>query len=172
VERGISRKLARECRHYISSHFFPDSPFGRVVNGYRNENIEQQTFESETFDLVVSLDVTEHVFHPDMMFKEIYRTLRPGGFYISTFPIRKWLVEPTTARARLTTEGKIEHLIEPEYHGNPINGDGALVTYDYGYDIYQMIPHWTPFEVEISRFSNRRLGILGEYTEVIVCRKN
>lgn len=172
AKRGISRKMARECRHYIASHFYADHPLGALVNGYRNEDIERQTFESESFDLVVSLDVTEHVFRPGDMFKEIYRTLRSGGLYISTFPIRKHQMESHTPRARLNKDGTVEHLMEPEYHGNPISGDGSLVTYDYGYEIHKMIPHWAPFGVEISRFNNRRLGILGEYTEVIVCRKD
>jgi hypothetical protein len=34
-----------------------------------------------------------------------------------------------------------------------------------------MLAYWVPFSVEISRFSNRRMGILGEYTEVICCEK-
>jgi hypothetical protein len=59
----------------------------------------------------------------------------------------------------------------PEYHGNPIDGKGALVTWDYGYDVHKLIASWAPFAIEITRFSDRHLGILGEYTEVILCRK-
>lgn len=91
MERGISLKLQREAPAYVGSHYFPGEPFGETVKGWRNENIEEQTFAAETFELVVTLDVTEHVFHPDRMFREIWRTLKPGGLYISTFPIRKRL---------------------------------------------------------------------------------
>lgn len=172
MQRGISLKLQRQAKHYVGSHFFPEEPFGTIVKGWRNENIEQQTFESDTFDLVITLDVTEHVFHPDRMFKEIWRTLKPGGLYISTFPIRKRLVEATVPLARLHPDGTVEFLKDPpEYHGNPIDGAGALVTWDYGYDIHQQIAEWAPFDVEITRFADRHQGIIGEYTEVVVCRK-
>lgn len=171
AERGISRKFAKEGRHYIASHYFPGHPLGEVIKGYRNEDIERQTFGAESFDIVVSMDVTEHVFNPGAMFREIYRTLRPGGLYISTFPIHKHQTGCHIPRFKLSSDGCIEHLAKPEYHGNPVNGDGALVTFDYGYEIHKTIALWAPFDVEVSRFCNRYLGILGEFTEVIVCRK-
>lgn len=172
ANRGISLKMRRECPGYVGSHFHPDRPFGTMVGGFRNENVEQQTFADDSFDLVVTLDVFEHVFEPGRMIREIHRTLRPGGWYLCTFPIRKYQVENCKPRVRRSTDGTLVHLVDkPEYHGNPISGDGALVTFDYGYDIHSLISYWAPFEVEISRFSNRRAGILGEYTEVIACRK-
>lgn len=172
LNRGISIKLRRECEKYIGTHYFAGREPGSLVDGFRNEDLEHQTFESESIDLVITLDVTEHLLHPEKMFREIYRTLKPGGVYISTFPIRKWLVEPATRLAEVNADGIIRHLkTPPEYHGSPINKEGSLVTYDYGYDIHQAIAEWAPFSVEITRFSDRRQGIIGEYTEVAVCRK-
>lgn len=172
MNRGISMKIRNECKTYVGTHFYPERPFGVMVDGWRNENIEKTTFEDESFDLILSLDVTEHVFNPGAMFKDIYRTLKPGGLYISTFPIRKSQVESMRQLARLNPDGQIEYLKSPpEYHGNPINGKGALVTWDYGYDIHGLISWWAPFAVEICRFSDRYFGIIGEYTEVVVCRK-
>ncbi len=172
MNRGISIKLRTEAKNYTGTHFFPDYPLGTEVKGWRNENIEATTFSEASFDLVISLDVTEHVFNPGAKFRDIYRTLRPGGLYVSTFPIRKWMVEPSKQLARLKDDGEVEFLKDPpEYHGNPIDGKGALVTWDYGHDIHQLIAYWAPFDVEITRFCDRHQGILGEYTEVIVCRK-
>jgi SAM-dependent methyltransferase len=171
ANRGISHKMGAECKNYIGSHYYPDKNFGEMVNGFRNESLEEQTFSDELFDIVVTLDVFEHVFQPGKMIKEIYRTLKPGGIYISTFPIRKYLVTSHHPRVRKEADGSLTHLDTPEIHGNPVSGEGALVTFDYGYDIHNMLAYWVPFEVEISRFNNRRLGILGEYTEVIVCAK-
>lgn len=170
--RGISAKIRRECAGYVGSHFFPDQPMGTIVQGYRNENLEVQTFADNQFDIVITLDVFEHVFEPGKMIREIHRTLKPGGTYISTFPIRKHQVDSHVVRALLKPDGTIEHLVDkPEYHGNPINSEGALVTFDYGYTIHQMISAWADFDVEISRFSKQDMGILGEYTEVIACTK-
>lgn len=60
---------------------------------------------------------------------------------------------------------------EPEYHGNAVDERGSLVTFDYGYDIGQQITEWAPFDVRIQRFVDHTHGILGEYTEVVVCQK-
>ncbi|MDX1488005.1 MAG: class I SAM-dependent methyltransferase [Acidiferrobacterales bacterium] len=170
-ERGISLKLREQCRNYVGSHYYPNHPFGTVVKGFRNEDIENQTFPDNAFDLVITLDVFEHVFQPGAMTREIFRTLKPGGLYICTFPIRPYQVKSHQPRVKKAADGTLEHLEEPEIHGNPISGDGALVTFDYGYEIHKMIPHWAPFEVEITRFNKRSAGVLGEYTEVIVCTK-
>lgn len=169
---GFSARLAASCPNYVGSHFRPALPLGRVQDGFRNENLERQTFPDARFDVVVSLDVMEHVLDPGAVYAEIHRTLRRGGIYVHTFPIRKWLVAPITPRVRLREDGSLEHLAEPEFHGNPIDPEGgSIVTHDYGYDIHQRIAAWAPFDVEIARFASRRLGLLGEYTEVVVCTK-
>lgn len=171
AQRGFSLRMQRECARYVASHFYPDLELGSVVDGFRNENLEAQTFPDGMFDLVVTLDVFEHVYEPGRMIKEIYRTLKPGGFYICTFPIRKAQMESHLPRVKRLPDGSLEHLAEPEYHGNPISGEGALVTFDYGYSIHSMITCWADFDVEISRFADKTAGILGEYTEVVCCRR-
>lgn len=171
ASRGISAKMRAECRNYTGSHFFAGLPFGETVKGLRNETLEAQTFPDESFDVVVTLDVFEHVYQPGSMIREIYRTLRPGGIYICTFPIRKYQTESHKPRVRKNPDGSLVHLEEPEIHGNPTDNSGSLVTFDYGYDVHQMLAYWAPFLVEITRFSNREMGILGEYTEVIACEK-
>jgi SAM-dependent methyltransferase len=136
------------------------------------ENLESQTFESDTFDLVLTLDVMEHVFDPAKVYAEIWRTLKPGGWYLHTFPIRKHLTEACTPLAKLMPDGRVKHLTEhPEYHGNPIDAKGSLVTHDYGYDVSRAIAQWAPFDVRISRFWDETHGVIGEYTEAVICRK-
>ncbi|MBK8752187.1 MAG: class I SAM-dependent methyltransferase [Candidatus Competibacteraceae bacterium] len=148
VTRGFAARLKAECKGYTPTHFFPDQPLGTMVRGYRNENIQSQTFADETFDLVVSLDVMEHLFNPDKAYSEIWRTLKPGGSYIHTFPIHKSQVDAVKDRAVMRQDGSVEHLVEkPEYHGNPIDVGGSLVTKDYGYDISKLIAEWSPFDV-------------------------
>lgn len=171
AKRGISAKMQAECGNYTGSHFFADMPFGQEVKGFKNETLENQTFADESFDIVVTLDVFEHVYEPGRMIKEIYRTLKPGGLYISTFPIRKYQVESHKPRVRKNADGSLVYLEKPEIHGNPTDNSGALVTFDYGYDVHQMLGYWVPFSVEITRFCDRPTGILGEYTEVISCEK-
>ncbi|UGA48937.1 class I SAM-dependent methyltransferase (plasmid) [Bradyrhizobium barranii subsp. apii] len=84
-------------------------------------------------------DVFEHIFRPDLAIQEIARTLKEGGAFISTVPI---LLKnrPSKRRAALV-DGKIVHHAEPQYHGNPVSKDGALVTVDWGYDIVSYLQH-------------------------------
>ncbi|MEZ5960374.1 MAG: methyltransferase domain-containing protein [Hyphomonadaceae bacterium] len=170
AERGISHRLRSDAHGYIATHFFPDKPLGSIVRGFRNENLEAQTFADSTLDLVVTLDVMEHLFDPEAAHREIWRTLRPGGLHICTFPIGKSQGPAIKWRAKRDSNGSIEHLAPAEYHGNPIGG-GALVTVDYGYDIHKHIAEWAPFDVSVVRTANKTAGVLGEMTDVVVCEK-
>ena len=170
ASRGVSRILAAHAPRYVATQFWPDVPCGTVYRGMQCENLEAQTFSSESFDLVVTQDVMEHVFDPQAAYQEIFRTLRPGGYHIHTTPIYKDLVQ-TEQRAKMGQDGQITHLAEAEFHGNPISGDGSLVTFHFGYDLADLITRWTPFDVEIRRFNDRTHGIVAEFSEVIICLK-
>ncbi len=172
MDRGISRKMREEAPGYSASQFYPGSPLGDIVGQFRNEDLERQTFADASFDLVVTLDVMEHVFDPAQVYREIFRTLRPGGYYLHTFPIRKWQVDAIVRRAERLPDGTVKHLVDkPEYHGNPVDASGSLVTYDYGYDFGRQITEWVPFDVRISRFWDQWHGVIGDYTDVVVCQK-
>ena len=53
---------------------------------YKVENALDLSFEDNTFDLITSVDVMEHVGQPKLMTKEISRVLKPGGIALITFP--------------------------------------------------------------------------------------
>jgi SAM-dependent methyltransferase len=169
-DRGTSVVLARDCRGYIATQFFPEVRRGEHKDGIRCEDLEQQTFGDDTFDLVITQDVMEHIFHPDRAYREVWRTLKPGGLYIHTTPIYKDLVA-SERRASLAADGTVSYHFEPEYHGNPVNPTGSLVTFHYGYDLADLIAAWTLFDVEIRRHNQRSVGIVAEFSEVIICRK-
>jgi SAM-dependent methyltransferase len=169
--RGISLQLSQQCSGYIATQFMPGMPPGTVVNGFRNENLECSTFADQVFDVVVSLDVMEHVNEPGACVMDIYRTLRPGGRYIFTAPTYKERVDSVRV-ARFLADGSEEHYEPPEYHGNPVNAKGALVTFRYGYEFAVDITKFAPFDVTVHRFCDHQQGIIGEFTEVYDCRRN
>jgi SAM-dependent methyltransferase len=162
--------LQRECKGYIPTYFFPGVALGSLHNGCRCEDIERQTFQDENFDIVITQDVMEHIFNPESAYKEIWRTLRPGGLHIHTTPINKGMIESKRCAERLA-DGSIRHIEEPSYHGNPIDEAGSLVTWLWGYDLPDLIVKWAPFDVEVRRFNDASKGIVAEYSEVIICRK-
>jgi SAM-dependent methyltransferase len=171
ANRGVSLMLRQEARRYLPSQFWPERPVGQRYGDFWNINLEDQNIADQAVDIFVSLDVLEHVFDPAQAFREIHRTLKPGGVSICTFPIEKSQVAAFDMRAELR-DGHVVHLAEPEYHGNPLKpAEGSLVTIRYGYEIHAQIAEWADFDVSIARFANKRAGILGEYTEVVVCEK-
>jgi SAM-dependent methyltransferase len=171
MDRGASKRLRLESRNYISSHYFPDIPTGEVYESVRCENLEKLTFLDNSIDLHISQDVFEHIFDPAQAFREIARTLKPGGAHIFTTPLVN-KNSPTKWCARMRTDGTIEHLISPpEYHGNPISEKGSLVTVHWGFDILKFIHHECGLFTEMVYIDALDLGIRAEYIEVLITRK-
>ncbi len=69
-----------------------DVAYARQLNAgipnltYRVENALDLSFGDNTFDLIVSVDVIEHVGHPERMIEEVQRVLKPDGVALITFP--------------------------------------------------------------------------------------
>jgi Methyltransferase domain len=168
--RGASWKLRKECKDYIASQYFADVPAGTHKGRVRSENLEGLTFADESIDIHVTQDVLEHVFNPHKAFAELARTLRPGGAHVFTTP----LVNKTEASeicAQLGPEGKIKHLREPEYHGNPIDSNGSLVTMRWGFDICRHIQSACGLFTQIVELDDIEHGIRAEFIEVLITWK-
>ncbi|VXD25591.1 methyltransferase domain-containing protein [Planktothrix paucivesiculata] len=171
ASRGASLKLKNNCPNYQTSQYFPEFPLGEThSSGWRNEDLENQTFADETFDLVISQDVMEHIFNPEKAFSEIARTLKHGGAHIFTVPIVN-KQKPSSVRATLEANGEINYLEEAQYHGNPVNPQGSLVTRDWGYDICDFILKHSGLYTTIVYIDDISLGIRAEYIEVLISRK-
>ncbi|MRX51489.1 methyltransferase domain-containing protein [Paracoccus sp. S-4012] len=166
--RGISLWLHQNVGGLVLTGYFPDQPFGDMVGHVRNEDLEAQTFEDECFDLVVHLDVMEHLFHPFRALTEIYRTLRPGGLCLFTAPT--YGGRETSEQVAFLEDGAVRIVGEPEYHGNP-QGDGSLVTWRYGYDLPLLIARQTGFDVEVRRWQSPSIAVMGRMTEVYLLRR-
>lgn len=164
-------KLARECAGYQATQFDPAIPLGAQTEaGWRNEDLEHQTFAHESFDLVVTQDVFEHLFEPDLAIREIARTLKPGGLHVGTAPLVR-RSQPSKRRARRLPDGSIEHLEPPEHHLNPIDEGGSLVTVDWGYDIADFFDAHAGLNTTIWALDDLGRGIRAELIEVLVSRK-
>ena len=169
-KRGASKRLAKECPHYLPSHFYSDHPPGATVGRYRCENLEQLTFADASIDLHVTQDVFEHVLRPDRAFREIARTLKPGGAHVFTVPLVN-KEQASRMRVAVDATGAVQHLEPPAYHGNPIDARGSLVTVDWGFDIRDYIADACGLDTEIIRMDDLDQGIRAEYIEVLVTTK-
>ncbi|MFH1278407.1 MAG: class I SAM-dependent methyltransferase [Candidatus Eisenbacteria bacterium] len=125
--RGAVHGRLRAMKGYVCSEYFGDryEP-GALVNGVRHEDLQALSLEDGTIDLVLSSDVFEHIPEPYEAHAEVYRVLKPGGRHVFTVPFyqTEFLDE---ARTGTDDEGNMVHLMEPQYHGDPIREEGALV---------------------------------------------
>jgi len=171
VYRGVSKKFQDECATYIRSQYDPDLGFGLVhpTRKYHSQDLESQTFDNASFDIVITQDVFEHLFAPDRAIQEISRTLVPGGAHIMTVPLVKG-IEPSVRRACLR-DGKIEHMLPAQYHGNPMSSEGSLVTIDWGYDILDYLAFHSGMAISHIQIDDLSQGISAVYCDVIVCKK-
>jgi SAM-dependent methyltransferase len=171
ASRGASLKLKNNCPAYLGTHYFTDFPQSEIhPSGWRCENLESQTFVDESFDLVITQDVMEHIFNPDKAFSDIARTLKPSGAHIFTVPlVRK--EQPSMRNATKDENGNVTILHYPDYHGNPIDSQGSLVTMYWGYDICDYILKHSGLYTTIVYIDNISLGIRAELIEVLISRK-
>ena len=131
---GPFRALLRELPGYVDSYFWPDVPPGDARDRVRCEDLRDLTFSDESFDLVITSDIFEHVRGPMAAFAEIFRILRPGGHHIFTVPLR-WPL-PATTESRVDYSGPEDvFLAPPIYHGSPTDPKGSLVYTDFGMDL-------------------------------------
>lgn len=100
----------------------------------RNESLTALSFTDNSFDYILSFDVFEHIPNYQTAIQECARILRPGGEILFSVPFRSDL-EKNIVRAHVCQDGSIEHLMPPEYHGDPLSTDGCLCFYHFGWQI-------------------------------------
>jgi SAM-dependent methyltransferase len=162
--------IRANCSGYTQSHFFPDVAPGELKYNIRCENLEQLTFADNSFDIIITQDVFEHILNPDKGFKEINRVLKAGGAHIFTIP---WYpqIKETVQRAKFV-DNEIKYLEEPVYHGNPIDAKGSLVTFDWGIDMPDYIYKHSGMFTTVHLAKDPKMGLEAEFLEVFVSRKN
>lgn len=168
---GASDRLQQDCKNYVGSTYRPQQPFGSMVGPWHNQDLEAQTFPSESFDLVITQDVVEHVYDPASLFREVARTLKPGGRHVFSVPLVN-KHRPSQIWAVKGDDGQPRFLHEPDYHGAPGGeGDSFPVASHWGYDIVRHIHAACGLPTEIECVDDLEQGIRGEFMEILVTTK-
>ncbi|HEY8019699.1 MAG TPA: class I SAM-dependent methyltransferase [Thermoanaerobaculia bacterium] len=142
----------------------------RTAGGIRNESVTRLTFADARFDLVLSLDVFEHVPEVGRALAECHRVLRPGGSLLFSVPFRPEHGE-NLVRAVVDERGEIQHLLPPEYHGDPLSAEGCLAFYHFGWELLGQVRAAGFAEACGHSFWSRDFGYLGAPLILFVARK-
>lgn len=134
AQGALHNVLKKHSGYYCSEYFGPDYESGSKVNGIYHEDLMNLSLEDESVDIVISSDVFEHIPNPYKAHQELYRVLKKKGRHIFTVPFN-WAEFLDEERTRLKNDCTVEHLAvengytlrKPEYHGDPLRAEGALV---------------------------------------------
>jgi SAM-dependent methyltransferase len=122
----------------VTSEYFPNKNFGTLVDGILNQDVQNLTFNDNSFDIITSNQVFEHVADDIKGFSECFRVLRNNGAFIFAVPL--YDIEKTRRIASIIN-GEIVFDGTPEYHDSRLGGAlSAPVFYYYSvHDICQRV---------------------------------
>lgn len=131
----LYRWLLKRIGHLHGSEFLRGMMPGEVnQEAIRNEDLTGLSFESNSFDRVLSFEVLEHIPDYRSALAEMLRCLKPRGRLILSAPFI-WNLPETLTRASILPSGEIAHHMPPDYHGNPLDPNGSLCYYYFSFDL-------------------------------------
>lgn len=154
-----------------SEYLDPALPGGTInEEGIRHEDLTNLSFEKNSFDYCIALECFEHF--PDFKkgFASCYSVLKEGGKLLLTVPFSLADKENIT-RAYVNESGKVIHLMEPEYHGNPIDPAGSLCFTHFGWEILEQLKESGFSDAYIILYWSEEFGYLGGHQLLIVATK-
>jgi SAM-dependent methyltransferase len=164
--------LASTYPNLVGSEFLGSMvPYGTAnPNGVRNESITKLTFQSHTFDFILSFDVFEHV--PDYLtaLRECLRCLKSRGALMFTVPFDPARSD-TLVVAVVHCNGDVQHLVTPEYHGDPLCSAGCLSYYTFGWELLDQIRNIGFSSVSAIIFWSLKFAYFGSSELLFVARK-
>jgi SAM-dependent methyltransferase len=169
---GFALRLRGLFPRFIGSEYTEDPKVREYMFPIPFEDLQSLSFGENLFDLVSTNEVLEHVPSIDLALSEICRVLRPGGWHIGTHPFY-FLNEQSLVRA-VIRDGELVHLLEPEYHGNPMSNQGALVFEIPGWDILDRAKKAGFSKAEMRFVISTRHACLADHTGgvfVLCCQK-
>lgn len=129
------RFLSQRYTNVTSSQYEEGRSSGEIVGDVRYEDMTRLSFENDSFDEVICMEILEHLpFYMDGI-RELARVTRPDGRVFLSFP---WLGRDTydhLIRAEQQEDGSIRHHHSPEYHGDPARSEGILSFRSFGWQI-------------------------------------
>ena len=164
--------FARNYHDVVGSEYLANKvPFGQIdKRGLRNETLTGLTFADNQFSYILSFDVFEHIPDYEMALQECLRCLKPGGALVFTVPFAR-NSEKHTIRARILSTGELEHILPPEYHGDPLNSSGSLCFYHFGWGLLKQLHALGFSSATAYLYWSSEFGYLGHEQILFIAKK-
>jgi len=131
--RGRFFRYLHKLPNYTHSYYWDDIAPGEYHDGLQCQDVMSLTYPDDSFDLIISSDVLEHVRRPLFGFQEIARVLKPGGIHCWTVPALHPLRQET--HYKIDTSGSSDIFVDPpRYHIDALGGKSLLYT-EFGRDV-------------------------------------
>jgi SAM-dependent methyltransferase len=133
--------LTNKYKNIIGSEFLgTDVQPGSISDaGLRHEDATRLSFKDNEIDFYLSFECFEHI--PDFIkaFEESYRILKDGGMMYFTVPFAA-NDHKNIIRATISQDGTINHILSPEYHGDPVNASGGILCFThFGWEMFDQL---------------------------------
>lgn len=138
-------------------------------NGVRNENLCSLSFPDDSFDILISLDVFEHIPDYELAFQECARVVKPGGKMMWSVPFVTEFPE-NEIRAKIQ-DGNINHILPPEYHGDPLSNEGVLCFQHFGWEMLEQVKNAGFKDAYAMCYHSIEFGYLGGVQLMFVATK-
>jgi hypothetical protein len=90
----------------------------------------------------------------------LYRVLADRGILLVSVPFASNSPR-TITRAAVLPDGRIEHFLAPEYHGNPMSAEGSLCFYHFGWELLDQLQEAGFSKPRVLAYWSREYGYLG-----------
>lgn len=172
---GSIHEQLKTLPRYRCSQYYGEYASGTLVDGIMHQDLMALSFDSDSFDLVLSSDVFEHIADPYQAHREIHRVLRVGGRHVFTVPFFVTEIADDEAtrskelmyffddvRAEMDSAGMVKYHKSPIFHGDPVSlrPEGALVFTIFGLEMIVKLAE-IGFRTNMFLLYKPRFGILG-----------
>ena len=158
---------------FLGSEYGVDEASREAFWPIQHQDLTALSLPSDSFEIVTTNEVLEHVPDLDAALREIARILKPGGWHIGTHPFL--FTRPTGDLRAKIVAGKIVHLKEPpEFHGNPVDPSGGSLVFETpGWDIIERARDAGFNDAHMRFVASETHGYISENTGIFVlcCRK-
>ena len=156
------------CANIMASEFLGnDKICGEKYDHNGHEIMHQDctklSFDDNTFDLIISQDVLEHIPDTKQALFELFRVIKPNGAAVIMIPFFRGSSK-SRMLAKIKESGQYEYLAyPPEIHGNPL-GEGSLAFWHHGWEFLEIMRTCGFSDVKIHCYHNVYKGHFGVHS--------